>query len=70
MTELPFDMEPGDGALIAKALREYRPETSEEEGTINFYIDQFGKLDEPDQGAEEDPSNIWRGAAMPFADNY
>ena len=70
MTELPFDMEPGDGALIAKALREYRPETSEEDAAIHFFIEAFAKLDQPDQGAEEDPQNIWRGTAMPFADNH
>jgi hypothetical protein len=45
MTELPFDIEPGDGALIAKALREYRPETTEEEGALWFFIEQFEKLD-------------------------
>jgi hypothetical protein len=44
MTELPFDMEPGDAALLAKALREYRPETSEEDAAIHFYIEQFEKL--------------------------
>ncbi len=25
---------------------------------------------EDDHGAHEDPNNIWRGAAMPFADNH
>jgi hypothetical protein len=44
MTELPFDMDPGDAALIAKALRSFRPETAEEEGVIWFYIEQFEKL--------------------------
>lgn len=48
-TLLPFEIEPGDGALIAKALRAYRPETSEEEGVVNFFIEQFAKLDEKQQ---------------------
>ena len=44
-TILPFQMEAGDGVLIAKALRAYRP-TAEEEGTVNFFIEQFAKIDE------------------------
>ncbi len=44
-TRLPFEIAAGDGTLIAKALRAYRPETSEEEGIINFFIEQFAKLD-------------------------
>jgi hypothetical protein len=44
-TRLPFEIEPGDGTLIAKAMRAYRPETSEEEGIIDFFIEQFSKLD-------------------------
>lgn len=44
-TTLPFEIEPGDGALIAKAMRAYRPETAEEEGLVNFFIDEFEKLD-------------------------
>lgn len=47
-TTLPFEIAKGDGALIAKALRAYRPDTSEEEGAVNFFIDQFAKLDEKD----------------------
>lgn len=46
-TVLPFEIAPGDGALIAKALRAYRPDTSEEEGVIQFFIEQFEKLDKP-----------------------
>jgi len=46
-TKLPFAIEPGDGALIAKAMRAYRPDTSEEEGIVNFFIDEFEKLDAP-----------------------
>ncbi len=45
-TKLPFEIAPGDGALIAKAMRAYRPDTSEEEAVVNFLIDQFAKLDE------------------------
>ena len=45
-TTLPFALEPGDGELIARALRAYRPETSEEEGVIDFFIEQFAKLDQ------------------------
>ena len=44
-TKLPFEIAPGDGALIAKAMRAYRPDTSEEEGIVNFFIDQFERLD-------------------------
>ena len=40
--------EAGDGALIAKALRAYRPETTEEESVVNFFIDEFEKLDKKD----------------------
>jgi hypothetical protein len=39
-----LNMEPGDAKLLAKALRDYRPETTEEEGVINFYVDLFEKL--------------------------
>lgn len=46
-TKLPFGIERGDGALIAKAMRAYRPDTSEEEGIVNFFIDEFEKLDAP-----------------------
>lgn len=52
-TRLPFEMERGDGALIAKAMRAYRPETSEEEGIVTFFIEQFEKLDKP---AIDEPS--------------
>ncbi len=45
-TTLPFAIEPGDGTLIAKALKSYRPDTSEEEGIVNFFIEQFAKLDD------------------------
>lgn len=38
-TRLPFEIAAGDGALIARAMRAYRPETSEEEGIVNFFID-------------------------------
>jgi hypothetical protein len=44
-TTLPFEISAGDGALIAKAMRAYRPETSDEEGVVNFFIDEFEKLD-------------------------
>jgi hypothetical protein len=44
-TRLPFEIQPGDGTLIAKAMRAYRPDTSEEEGVVNFFIEQFDKLD-------------------------
>jgi hypothetical protein len=44
-TKLPFEVAPGDGALIAKAMRAYRPDTSEEEGVVQFFIEQFEKLD-------------------------
>lgn len=44
-TKLPFEIEPGDGALIAKAMRAYRPDSSEEEGIVQFFIEQFEKLD-------------------------
>ncbi len=44
-TKLPFGMEPGDGALIAKAMRAYRPDNAEEESVVNFFIDEFAKLD-------------------------
>jgi len=44
-TRLPFEIKPGDGPLIAKAMRAYRPDTSEEEGVVNFFIEQFDKLD-------------------------
>lgn len=46
-TNLPFEIAAGDGALLAKALRAYRPETSEEEGIVQFFIEQFAKLDQP-----------------------
>lgn len=46
-TTLPFEIAPGDGALLAKALRSYRPETTEEEGIVQFFIEQFEKLDQP-----------------------
>ena len=46
-TKLPFEIAPGDGALLAKALRAYRPDTSEEENVIQFFIEQFAKLDKP-----------------------
>jgi hypothetical protein len=46
-TKLPFEIERGDGMLIAKAMRAYRPETSEEEGVVLFFIEQFEKLDQP-----------------------
>jgi hypothetical protein len=41
MQKILENMEPGDAALLAKALKAYRPETSEEEGIVNFYIEQF-----------------------------
>lgn len=44
-TTLPFEIAKGDGDLIAKALRAYRPETSEEEAIVHFFIEQFEKLD-------------------------
>lgn len=44
-TKLPFEIEPGDGALIAKAMRAYRPDSSEEDGIVQFFIEQFEKLD-------------------------
>ena len=44
-TKLPFGIEPGDGTLIAKALRAYRPETSEEESLVDFFAHEFEKLD-------------------------
>ena len=40
-TVLPFEIAKGDGTLLGKALREYRPETSEDEGIITFFIEQF-----------------------------
>lgn len=46
-TKLPFEIAPGDGAIIAKAMRAYRPETSEAEGIVQFFIEQFEKLDQP-----------------------
>lgn len=45
-TKLPFGIEPGDGTLIAKALRAYRPETSEEESLVDFFAHEFEKLDQ------------------------
>lgn len=45
-TKLPFEIQPVDGTLIAKAMRAYRPETSEEEGIVQFFIEQFEKLDQ------------------------
>lgn len=44
-TKVPFGIEPGDGTLIAKAMRAYRPETSEEETLIDFFVHEFEKLD-------------------------
>lgn len=44
-TKVPFGIEPGDGALIAKAMRAYRPETSEEEALVDFFVHEFEKLD-------------------------
>ena len=46
-TKLPFEIASGDGSIIAKAMRAYRPETSEEEGIVQFFIEQFEKLDQP-----------------------
>ena len=44
-TKVPFGIETGDGTLIAKAMRAYRPETSEEEELVQFFIHEFEKLD-------------------------
>jgi hypothetical protein len=46
---LPFDIEPGDFAFLVKALSAYRPETSEEDALVHFFIEQFSKLDQPQQ---------------------
>lgn len=63
-TKLPFEMEHGDGALIAKAMRAYRPENAEEEAIVNFFIEQFDKLD---QSAE--PTETQQGL-IPIPDGY
>lgn len=47
-TRLPFEIGPGDGTIISIALRGYRPETSAEEAAINFFADEFAKLDKKD----------------------
>ena len=42
--ESVVNIEKSDAELLVKALRDYRPETTEEEGIKFFYIDQFEKL--------------------------
>jgi hypothetical protein len=41
MTEFEFDFEKEDFELLVKALKEYRPDTTEEEGIKCFYMEQF-----------------------------
>lgn len=48
MTALPFELEQTDPALLVKALKAYRPQTTEEEGNVNFLIDQFEKMTAPE----------------------
>ena len=65
-----FEMEKGDAALLAKALKAYRPDTSEDELIIDFYLQQFAKMADNELSSQEDPANIWKGAEAPFADNH
>lgn len=68
--DFPVELERGDAALLAKALKAYRPDDTEEECTLLFMIEQLEKMAENEISNQEDPNDPMRGAATPFADNH
>lgn len=65
-----IELEDGDAAILARALKAYRSETTEEESVILFFRERFENMAANELTNQEEPSNVWKGAETPFADNH
>ena len=65
-----LELEDGDAAILARVLKAYRSETTEEEGVVLFFLERFQNMAASEASNQEDPGNVWTGAETPFADNH
>jgi hypothetical protein len=65
-----LEIDDGDAAILARALKSYRPDSVEEESVIQFFKERFEKMAENEATNQGEPGNVWKGAETPFAENH
>jgi uncharacterized protein YbaP (TraB family) len=65
-----LEIDDGDAAILARALKSYRPDSVEEESVIQFFKERFEAMADNEASNQEEPGNVWKGAETPFAENH